>query len=126
MAERPGQSTSARATVFVRGLTVEAEIGVYPHEQGRRQALIVDAEIGLEHAGSPRLADTFNYELVRAHAQRIAEAGHIGLVETFAWRLARACLAEPGARSIRVRVEKPLALAPDAQAAGVEIVLAKG
>ena len=123
MAETP--PARAHATVFVRGLTVEAEIGVYAHELDRRQPLVVDVEIGLEHAGSLRLADTFNYELVRTHARRIAQAGHIGLVETFAWRLARACLAEHGVHTVRVRVEKPMALAPDAQAAGVEITLAK-
>jgi len=113
------------ASIFVRAMTVEAEIGVYTHERGRRQALVVDVELTLEHSGSPRLADTVDYETILGHARAVAQAGHIGLVETFAWRLARACLAEPRARQVRVRVEKPEALAPHAQAAGVEITLSK-
>jgi dihydroneopterin aldolase len=113
------------ASVFVRALTVEAEIGVHAHERGRRQALVVDVEIFLTHGGSPALADTVDYETIVRHAHAVADAGHIGLIETFAWRLAQACLAEPNALRVRVRVEKPLALAPRALAGGVEITLSR-
>ncbi len=115
------------AKVFVRALTVSAEIGVHGHEWGRRQPLIVDVELDVEAAsrGWRTIGETVNYELIVGHARAIADAGHIGLVETFAWRLAAACLGEPRVRVARVRVEKPLALAPDAQAAGVEIVMEK-
>jgi dihydroneopterin aldolase len=107
--------------VFVRGLKVEAEIGVYEHEQGRRQPLIVDVELDVAAAGWRHLADTVNYERVVEAAQAIAAAGHIGLVESFAQRLADACFEEPRVLRARVRVEKPEALAPHAAAAGVEI-----
>jgi dihydroneopterin aldolase len=50
----------------------------------------------------------------------------MALVETFAHRLAERCLADPRVSRARVRVEKPLALAPDAVGAGVEITLARG
>jgi dihydroneopterin aldolase len=112
-------------TVFVRGLTVNARIGMYAHEEGQDQPLIVDADLSIETHGWSRLSDTVNYERVGVHARAIAEAGHIGLVETFAHRLAVACLAEPRVVRVRIRVEKPLALAPHASAAGVEIVLAR-
>jgi len=108
--------------VFVRGLEVQAEIGVYAHEQGVLQPLIVDIELEVDAAGWRHLEDTVNYETLAAHAFAIAESGHIGLVESFAQRLAEACLAEPRVFNVRVRVEKPTALAPRAAAAGVEIV----
>lgn len=113
-------------TVFVRGLRLEAEIGVNPDEFGRRQPLVIDAEITLippercEH-----IAETVNYELVVQRARAIADAGHVRLIETFAQRLAESLLAEPAAARVRVRIEKPQALAPHAQAAGVEITLAR-
>jgi dihydroneopterin aldolase len=107
--------------VFVRGLAIEAEIGVYEHELRRRQPLVVDVELDIQTDNWRRLADTVNYEHVVAAAKRIAEAGHIGLVESFAQRLAAACFEEPRVLRARVRVEKPQALAPDAAAAGVEI-----
>ena len=113
-------------TVFVRGLSLEAEIGVNADEYGRRQPLVIDVEIALdppercEHIG-----ETVNYELVVSQARAIAAAGHVRLIETFAQRLAEALLAEPAAKQVRVRVEKPQALAPHAQAAGVEITLTR-
>jgi dihydroneopterin aldolase len=108
--------------VFVRGLTVEAEIGIYAHERGRLQPLRVEVEVELEAGGGRRgLADTINYETIVAHALAIAGGGHIGLVESYAQRLADACIAEPRVRLARVRVEKPEALAPQSAVAGVEI-----
>lgn len=107
--------------VFVRGLRVEAEIGVYAHERGHTQPLIVDVELDVSAIHAERLAETVNYELIAKDARAIAAEGHIALVEAFAERLAERCLADPRVTRARVRVEKPLALAPDAQAAGVEI-----
>jgi len=112
--------------VFVTGLKVQAEIGVYKHEIGRVQPLVVDVELDVPTAGAERLADTLNYETILQSARAIAAEGHIGLVETFAERLARACFTDPRVTRARVRVEKPLALAPDAVGAGVEITLVRG
>ena len=81
-----------RLSVFVRGLEVEAGIGVYDHEHGRLQRLVIDVTLELEPRPIERLADTIDYETVANAARAIAEAGHVGLVETFAERLARACL----------------------------------
>ena len=111
--------------VFVTGLAVQAEIGVYRHEIGKVQPLVVDVELDVPTAGAERLADTLNYETILAAAQGIAAEGHIELVETFAERLARACLADARVTRARVRVEKPLALAPHAVGAGVEITLVR-
>ncbi len=120
------EPTVVATKVFVTGLKVQAQIGVHRHEIGRLQPLIVDVELDVPSAGHARLADTLNYETVLAAAQAVARDGHIGLVETFAHRLANLCLADPRVTQVRVRVEKPLALAPDATGAGVEIVLVRG
>jgi dihydroneopterin aldolase len=111
--------------VFVTGLKVQAEIGVYRHEIGRVQPLIIDVELDVPTAGAARLSETLNYETILKAAQDIAADGHIELVETFAERLAQACLADPRVTRARVRVEKPLALAPDAVAAGVELTVTR-
>jgi dihydroneopterin aldolase len=113
---------SFQTRVFVRALRVEAEIGLHAHEQGRRQPLIVDVELDL--AGEPwrSIHATVDYEKILAHARAVAAEGHVLLVETYAWRVAQACLRETGVTRARVRVEKPLALAPDAEGAGVEVI----
>lgn len=109
------------AKIFVRGLKIEAEVGVYAHERGQTQPLIVDVELDVTTVHAERLSQTVNYETIAAAARALAAAGHIELVEMFAERLAEQCLADPRVTRARVRVEKPMALAPEAQAAGVEI-----
>jgi dihydroneopterin aldolase len=111
--------------VFVTGLKVQAKIGVYRHEIGRLQPLVLDVELDVPTAGAERLSETLNYETILEAARGIAEGGHIELVETFAERLAHACLADPRVTQARIRVGKPLALAPDAVAAGVEITVVR-
>ena len=111
--------------VFVTGLKVDAEIGVYAHEKGMSQPLIVDVELDVPTAGATRLADTVNYETIGESARAIAAAGHIQLVEDFAERLARACLADPRVTEAGVRVEKQGAV-PGLRAAAVEIVRGRG
>lgn len=108
--------------IFVRSLKLDAWIGVYAHEQGRTQPLLVDVELDVAVTGFKRLEDTLNYETIVATAQKLAGAGHIGLVESFVEALATALLLDPRVTRARVRVEKPEALAPAAAAAGVEII----
>lgn len=112
--------------VFVRGLRLDAEIGVYDHEYGRRQPLVVDVELDVATHGCEHIADTVNYETVVAKAREVVASGHLKLVETFAERLAQACFEDPRVTRARVRIEKPEALAPAAQAAGVEITAVRG
>jgi len=110
--------------VFVRGLRIEARIGVYDHERGRHQPLIVDVELTLGDQTVDRLDDTVNYETVVARARANADVGHVELVEEYAERLARDCLEDPRVRRARVRAEKPEAI-PGAEAAGCEVVLSR-
>ena len=121
-----GKVRTLASKVFVTGVKVQAEIGVYRHEIGRVQPLIVDVELDVPTGGSDRLAETLNYETILQAAQQLAAEGHIDLVETFAHRLADRCLADPRVTRARIRIEKPLALAPHAVGAGVEITLVRG
>lgn len=111
-------------TVFVRGLEVQAGIGIYDHEHGRLQSLVIDVTLELKPAPVESLSDTINYEDVARAAHDIVGGGHIGLVEKFAERLAAACLTDPRVLRVSVRVEKPSAL-ESARAAGCEVVLAR-
>lgn len=106
-------------TIFMRGLTVEAEIGVYSHEKGRRQPLRVEVEAFCEPRIVGGISDTLNYEHLANAARKLAHEGHIDLVETYAERLAAAVLDHPQVRRVRVRIEKPEAL--QGAIAGVEV-----
>lgn len=121
--------TNFKATahkVFVRGLEVQAEIGLYAHEHGVRQPLVCDVEMEVDPWGDETLSDTVNYERVRDLAKSVTAAGHWKLVESFAAKLGEALMQNTRIRTCRVRVEKPTALRPDAKAAGVEIFLERG
>lgn len=111
-------------TVFVRGLAVQAAIGVYDHEKGRSQPLIVDAELDLTPHHVDRLMDTYNYEGVAEAVQSLVAEGHVGLVETFAERLARTLMTDERVRRVRVTVSKPEAIG-GAQAAGCVVALSR-
>jgi dihydroneopterin aldolase len=127
--DHPAQEDHGRVVgmkVFVRGLRIQAEIGVYAHEHGRAQPLLADVELDVAAAGAEHLSQTINYETIAAQAQAIAAAGHMHLVEAFAEKLARACLEDPRVTRARVRVEKPEALATYADAAGAEITVVRG
>ena len=80
-ADPTAQGRIVMTKIFVTGLKVEAQIGVYAHEKGRAQPLVVDVELDVPTAGIARLADTVNYEMIGEAARAIAAEGHIGLVE---------------------------------------------
>lgn len=110
--------------VFVRGLRIDAEVGVHAHEYGRSQPLVIDVELDVvPPASCEHIADTINYETVIAAARALAADGHCKLIEAFAERLARACLEDERVTAAWVRIQKPEALAPDAAAAGVELTV---
>ena len=110
--------------VFVRGLRVEAAIGVYDHEHGRTQPLVIDAVLDLETHDIHGLKDTLNYEQVGQITRDFIGRGHIRLVETLAEDVARALLVLPHVVRAEVTVVKPEAL-PDADQAGVCVVFAR-
>ena len=75
-----GSNTSADLrvdglTVFVRGLEIQAGIGVYDHEHGRLQPLIIDVTLELAPAVVESLADTINYEVVTLVTARVPRIG---------------------------------------------------
>ena len=96
--------------VFVRGLRVDAAIGIYDHERGRTQPLIIDAVFDLTRHDIAVLRDTLNYEKVGEIARQFLAEGHITLVEIFAERLAQALLTLPHVTRIELSINKAEAL----------------
>jgi len=111
--------------IFVRGLRVEAFIGVHPHEYERRQPIIMDIELDMGDMPPPkedRLHETLDYGLVAQKVAEIALDTHVQLVETLADRIATWALAEDArVKACAVRISKPQAL-DTADLAGVEVI----
>lgn len=110
--------------LFMKGLTVQAEIGLYARERGIRQPLVIDVEAEIEPRLVQSTEDTLNYERFAAEARALADGGHIELVETFAERLANRLLDHPIVLRVTVRVEKPGARDGAAEV-GIEVCITK-
>lgn len=112
--------------VFVRGLTVQALLGVHAHEQAQPQRVVIGVDLAVRDPQAPHgegpdeLSRVVDYGMVAATARRIAAAGHLRLAETLAERIAIALLADERVVMARVSVEKPDVL-PDVTSVGVVV-----
>ena len=108
--------------VFVRDLALQAAIGVWRHEQGRRQRIRISLDLAVRETdtASDALEDVVCYQEVVDRVKEIVEGIRVKLVETLAERIAETCLADSRVWSARVRVEKLDAI-PEAASVGVEI-----
>ena len=123
----PRSSTAPRRKVFVKGLIVDAYIGVYESEQGVAQPLRIDLDIEVVEPSNPvsdSLEDVVCYNKLTQGIKAIIAEGHIKLVETLAERIADLALSHPMVIAVDVRIEKPQAI-PEASAAGVQILRTK-
>ncbi|MDO9709685.1 dihydroneopterin aldolase [Paracraurococcus lichenis] len=117
--------------VFVRGLTLQARLGIHPHEKAAPQRVVIGIELAVEDDAAPASVgvDDFgrvvDYAAVVKAARAVVAAGHTLLVETLAERIAAAALADPRVQRARVMVEKPDAF-PDAASVGVVVERMRG
>ncbi|PHR94088.1 MAG: dihydroneopterin aldolase [Robiginitomaculum sp.] len=119
-------SFTSHTTIFVKGLEVQASIGIHPHEYESTQLIIIDVELDLGALPPPeedRLAETLDYSMVADKAAEFAQEAHVQLVETLANRIAQWALeTDERVLACKVCIAKPHALI-NADTAGVEIVL---
>ncbi len=112
--------------VFVRGLTLQARLGVYAHEKVQSQRVVIGVDLAVRdpHApsaeGPDELSRVVDYGVVAETVRRIACAGHVRLAETLAERIALAMLADVRVLRARVSIEKPDVL-PDVTSVGVVV-----
>jgi 7,8-dihydroneopterin aldolase/epimerase/oxygenase len=110
--------------IFLRNYIVDANIGIHEHERRgvQRIALNVDLFVALSMSTPrhDRLHEVLDYDFLRLTVQRRIEQGHINLQETLVDELARAMLAHPAVRAVRVASEKP-DVYDDVDAVGIEV-----
>ncbi|WP_345893020.1 dihydroneopterin aldolase [Roseomonas acroporae] len=117
--------------VFVRGLTLQALLGVHPHEKAAPQRIVIGVEMAVEDdaaaagVGRDELGRVVDYERVVEAARAEAGRRHTMLVETLAERIAMAALADPRVLRVRVTVEKPDAF-HDVASVGVAVERSRG
>lgn len=102
-------SVSGGDIVEIRGLRLSGICGVLDHEQAQPQPLEIDLDLvaDLAAAGaSDDLGDTVDYAGVIDRVTDLVASGRPALLEYLAARIAEACLADAGVRSVTVAVRK--------------------
>lgn len=93
-------------SIALRDVQVLADVGVYHHEIGRPQPLVVHVDLDVIPPGHDGIDDVFDYVRIKAMAEELA-LERIVLIETFARRMAAGCLASRLVTGASVTVEKP-------------------
>lgn len=111
-------------SIFIKGLRIDAQIGVHAHEKNRFQPLKLDAEILIAdsrfHPSRDRLDEVFDYQTIRAAMIEVVQDGHIHLLETLADRVIERLLSMGDVQAVRVKISKFTAF-EDCDAVGVEV-----
>jgi dihydroneopterin aldolase len=111
-------------TIFIHDFRLTTKIGVYDWEKRMPQTIRLDLEIGLADDrafASGKLEDALDYAAVVGRLRAFAADHPYPLLERFAQAVADLLLDEFGARTVKVRVAKPNALA-GVREVGVEIL----
>lgn len=96
-------------TIFIRGLRIDAWIGLHKHEKLAPQTIELDIEMGIPGTAvftSGKVADTIDYSVVVEHVRALVAAEHYGLVETLADRIAQMIMADFRAPRVKVCITK--------------------
>ena len=111
--------------LFVRNLELNTAIGAHAAERLGPQRLRINVDVYVPlRTTTPRddrLDEVFDYDLIRRTVtELVAARGHIDLQETLVDDIARALLAQPRVRAVRVASDKP-DVYPDCETVGVEV-----
>jgi len=110
--------------IFIKGLAIDAVIGVYDWERTIRQRLILDLDLGWDisaAAAGDDLSATLDYAALSQRIHDYVSSSSFQLIETLAHKLAELIMAEYGVPWLRLRINKPDAVAEAAGGVGVLI-----
>jgi dihydroneopterin aldolase len=114
--------------LFLRNYEVQINIGVHEFEKKGEQRVLINVDLFIPLALSTpqgdQLHEVVDYDFMRDTIARRMAQGHIHLQETLCDDVARAMLAHPKVRAVRVSTEKP-DVYPDCQSVGVEVFRVK-
>ena len=100
-------------TIFLRGLQVEAIIGIFDWERRATQTVTIDVEMATDvarAAATDSIDSALNYKSVAKRLIAFAQDSEFALVETLAESLARIVVTEFDVPSVRLSVSKPGAI----------------
>lgn len=109
--------------ILIRDLSARGVLGIYEWERQKEQEVLINLTLFLDLRSAGRsdaLGDTVDYQALAEQVQALVAKSTRQTVEALAEDIAQLCLGEAGVARVRVRVEKPKAVA-FARSVGVEI-----
>ena len=125
---RPLDLLSHCRRLFLRGMQVQAYIGIHDFEKQSAQRVLIDVDLYVSLEGSTphddRIDEVVDYDFIRAVVHERIARGHIGLQETLCDDILDRLLQHTGVLAARVSTRKP-DVYPDCEAVGVEVFRAQ-
>ena len=110
--------------LFLRNYEVMINIGVHDFEKRGEQRVLINVDLYIPLAQSTpkddQLEEVVDYDFMRVTVAKRMAQGHVHLQETLCDDVARAMLAHPRVRAVRVSTMKP-DVYPDCEGVGVEV-----
>ena len=109
--------------IVLEDYAVATDIGFHDFEVGRPQRLLITVEVWLDEtsfAASDRVADAWDYDVLRSDIGALAAARRYNLQETLARAIYELVAARRGVTALRVSIRKP-DVYPDCAGVGVEL-----
>ncbi|MEM9256659.1 MAG: dihydroneopterin aldolase [Pseudomonadota bacterium] len=109
--------------VYIRGLQIDAIIGIHPWERDTRQPIVLDIDMAVDTrpgAATDEISDALDYAAVAERVETLVHGSQYQLVESLAEMLAEVIRVEFSVSWLRLRIAKPAAL-ENAQDVGVVI-----
>jgi dihydroneopterin aldolase len=110
--------------LFLSNYEVMINIGVHDFEKKGEQRVLINVDLYIPLATSTpkadQLSEVVDYDFMRETIARRMAQGHVHLQETLCDDVARAMLAHPQVKAVRVSTMKP-DVYPDCEGVGVEV-----
>jgi 7,8-dihydroneopterin aldolase/epimerase/oxygenase len=109
--------------IFIKGLALEAIIGIYPHERKMKQPILLDLDLFVDThlpAKSGLITDTVDYDLVVKRIANLVAQSQCELLESLAQHIADIIFKEFRVYRLRCSLYKPKAI-NNAQMVGITI-----
>lgn len=98
--------------IRISNVRVDCVVGIYDFERNKTQPLIAQVELHVDVRNVKTIADTVDYAKVRDDITRILTDGKFELIESAAEAIATHALVDKRVTRVKVRIEKPEAIAP--------------
>lgn len=99
--------------IIIKGLRLDAIIGIYPHEQTQKQPILIDIDLYTDislAAKTTQITDTVDYDWVVRRVEDVVNHGEFKLIESLVVHLAELILQEFPVTKVQCTVFKPQAI----------------